>query len=458
MLVEKILKRYASVLRTSNQRITRIISPRPKQKRQQGNQKKNLVIVCIVALGMPFRKKQDVTKEGLCVKRFVALSLVLVVFFLVPVNTYASGINVVSRGFSNGLAVIEQDGKYGYMSTDGSIVIPPQWEYAESFSEGLAAVKVNGKYGFIDTSGAFVVKPKWKDVTAFQNGFAAVQKGKKWGVIDAVGNVVSKPKWDECRGFSCGVAVVKKKDKYGFIDTTGRLLGKVKWNEAYSHSNNLAAVFDGKHWGYVDTAGEIVIQPQYASCQSFSDGLAWVAMADIKGEKKYGAINIQGEKVVDFKYNWRTNPFSEGYAVADDGEQRYVIDKAGKIVFNAELSSTGNSIFSVTVTLASSAELKNGLFEIEEREVSMGRISRKYGLCDAKGNIVVEPKWDMISVFYDGFAMIKDEHDKYGYINTNGRVVVSPQYDDAGYFKDGFAIVWKGKTWYIIDESGRIII
>jgi hypothetical protein len=52
--------------------------------------------------------------------------------------------------FSEGLAPVEVNGKWGFIDTKGNMVIPAVYDSAGSFSEGLAQVKVNGKWGYID--------------------------------------------------------------------------------------------------------------------------------------------------------------------------------------------------------------------------------------------------------------------------------------------------------------------
>lgn len=55
--------------------------------------------------------------------------------------------------FSEGLAVVEVDGKRGFIDTTGKMAIPAGFDVAGSFSQGLASVKIDGKWGFIDKAG-----------------------------------------------------------------------------------------------------------------------------------------------------------------------------------------------------------------------------------------------------------------------------------------------------------------
>ena len=59
--------------------------------------------------------------------------------------------------FSEGLAYIKKDKKYGYIDKSGKEVIPAVYNYVSDFSEGVAAVEKDGKYGYIDKSGKEVV-------------------------------------------------------------------------------------------------------------------------------------------------------------------------------------------------------------------------------------------------------------------------------------------------------------
>ena len=60
--------------------------------------------------------------------------------------------------FSEGLAWVGKDGKYGFVDKQGKLVIPLDYGNAGSFSEGLALVEKNRKLGFIDKKGNVV---KW---------------------------------------------------------------------------------------------------------------------------------------------------------------------------------------------------------------------------------------------------------------------------------------------------------
>ena len=82
------------------------------------------------------------------------------------------------------------------------MVIPCEWERTRDFSEGLAAVFKDSKWGFIDTTGKLVIPCEWDGIdstkqTVFYGGFAHVEKDDKWGIIDTAGTLVVPCEYDD---------------------------------------------------------------------------------------------------------------------------------------------------------------------------------------------------------------------------------------------------------------------
>jgi len=51
--------------------------------------------------------------------------------------------------FSEGLAAVKLDGKWGYIDKNGNEVIKCVYDCDGFFSEDLVAVRLNGKYGYL---------------------------------------------------------------------------------------------------------------------------------------------------------------------------------------------------------------------------------------------------------------------------------------------------------------------
>jgi hypothetical protein len=292
---------------------------------------------------------------------------------------------------------VHVDGKYGYINKTGSIVIKPQFMYADNFSEGLAAVSENDKYGYIDTSGAMVIQPQFHTANAFSEGLAAVEtagpgKDALWGFVDKTGRLAIPAQFASVSKFSEGLCCVSIKkdgqDITGFIDKTGTWVikagqtGQSDFSDGvtlttFSNSNGgydaiisqkgkviaklptgmlsdsfspgfsegLAVVRDifppyNSSEGYIDKSGKVVIKPQFVWAYDFSEGLAAAGIYE-NGVQKYGYIDKTGTWVIQPQFI-EADAFSEGLAAVCTGgttrnDLRWgFIDKTGKVVIKLQ--------------------------------------------------------------------------------------------------------------------------
>jgi hypothetical protein len=125
---------------------------------------------------------------------------------ILPVSELAAG----AGKFKNGLALITKPDNGGayFIDKTGKKVFGREFESAGEFSEGLAPVEVDNKWGFIDTNGHFAIQPQLEDAGSlggygysygadgFHDGLAYfVEKGGKWGYMDRTGKVVIPPRF-----------------------------------------------------------------------------------------------------------------------------------------------------------------------------------------------------------------------------------------------------------------------
>ena len=69
------------------------------------------------------------------------------------------------------------------MDRKGNLIVPYKYDDIYNFSEGLAAVRLNYKWGYIDNAGVEVVPCKYSDCTSFRSAIAFVcdKITCKWG-------------------------------------------------------------------------------------------------------------------------------------------------------------------------------------------------------------------------------------------------------------------------------------
>ena len=150
--------------------------------------------------------------------------------------------NANNNPVEQSLIPYEKKGKYGFVNTEGILVVDCIYDGVKDFSEGLARVCVNvynikdwfvgsfGKYGFINAKGEVVVKCEYANAGEFSEGLAYVQMNlsDKFGYIDRTGDVVIEFKYDAAQNFSEGLAGVKLGGKFGYINRTGNIVIRSK--------------------------------------------------------------------------------------------------------------------------------------------------------------------------------------------------------------------------------------
>lgn len=258
--------------------------------------------------------------------------------------------------FSDGLAPIKGEGKYGYVGKDGQIVIPTEFDSAAPFSGGLGIVKRAGKYGYISKDGQLVTPVEFEFAGPFSEGLALVQVDEKYGFLDPHGKLVIPTQFffADLGGFSEGLAeVIFLNYELHYIDKSGKtvlnfgdnwrrnslnpltritlLMGETRFSEG------LAAVPKGDLWGFVDHSGKFVIGPRYASTQSFMNGLAAVSVWKKKGRdytNTWGYVDKSGKMVIPPQFH-SAGWFRGCLADVQMEDKAGYVDRSGKIVWFA---------------------------------------------------------------------------------------------------------------------------
>ncbi len=233
------------------------------------------------------------------------------------------------RGFTEGMTAIMQNKKFGYMNTEGKVVVQPKFNDATEFDGGYAVANSEAKRIIIDKKGneTPVEIPGLLDVNKFSEGFAPYRAAdKQWGFVNTSGKIVIQAKFLSVGYFSNGLAWAKTSDnKIGYIDTDGNWVIKPGFDVAkeFDKSTGLARVKTGEKWAYTNKAGEISTMSDSEVISDFSDGLA-------EG-KKNGKIGFYNAKCV-----WEIEPqfdgvrdFKNGFAAAKKGEKWGMINKQG---------------------------------------------------------------------------------------------------------------------------------
>ncbi|HAX41125.1 MAG TPA: hypothetical protein DCY80_01040 [Solibacterales bacterium] len=181
--------------------------------------------------------------------------------------------------FREGLAAIERNRRWGFISPDGVEVIAPEFDSAGHFREGTAPVKSQGKFGFISRSGEWVIHPSFRSADVMSEGSAAVERlDGAWGFVSAgerrftpvIGAV-------KLKSLASGLAVFTGSDgQCGYVDQTGSIRISAQFSQCGDFQENVARVVQAGKWGLVDRHGAWISRPAFDAISEFNGPLAGV--------------------------------------------------------------------------------------------------------------------------------------------------------------------------------------
>ena len=346
--------------------------------------------------------------------------------------------------FCDGYARVKLDGKYGYINSNGDLVVPCIYDDAYcsyvpyiSDPEDGYFVSLNGKYGLVFLTGEEVVPCVYDYIFPFSCDIAVVWSEGKYGCVDMEGEIIVPfGLYDNMRSFACdGYLGVMFNNKCGFINTLGELVIPCVFDNPaclLRFSENLACVKSNDKWGFINHSGEIVIPCIYEDASDFSEGLA-----KVKLNGRLGYINAFGEVVIPCIYD-EVMSFADGLAGAKCNDKWGFINLSGEVVIPC--------IYDEVMSFA------DGLAAV--------KYNGKWGFININklDKPVISCIYDEASTFSEGLARVKLDG-KYGFIDKYGNYVVPCIYDYVYYNVDnGLVLVKEGDVYKVINNSGKVII
>lgn len=342
--------------------------------------------------------------------------------------------------------------------------IKPQYEAAQAFSEGLAAVRQNGKWGYIDTTGKAVIPFQYDQAYAFHEGKAVV------GTLAATDNYGSDGEPSYVYRYTAG-----------FIDQSGRYTPfRSSTGEAVSYVTDSQDILDGDgilfHNGYAclledfgmgcaglyDASGDpvsLTVQSTYGSYDALIDPTTVNEGFIVCGA---GFLNLAThralEPVVDpvkfpETFNISCYPFNQGLGPVSFG----VSDgQGGELWYMGFINASGQWViqpFPIRDYWVINSKTSYKLFG-DTGLAMFQNTDGLYGAIDKSGNTVIPFQYQDLRPVGEGRIPFQ-QNGKYGYLDAGDLSVVIPaQYENATGFSNGLAVVYDGAKAFLIDWNG----
>lgn len=372
--------------------------------------------------------------------------------------------------------IVEKNGKYGVCKTDGTQVLPS--EYDEIGKEGteLFHIKKNGLVGFADTTGRVVVPCQYEAAKPFNYTYTCVGMRKKgqlvWNFIDQTGKVVSEPEYDDASTFQNGVCPVVHKGKWGFVAQDLVLFSPKyeysfsddheRWSYRNSEKGDPIPVSKGGKFGFINLDGKDVVKPQYEDASAFVWGTARVQ----KGGK-YGLIDKTGKEALPFIYDEIEYDYRKKIAIVSKSDKKGIYAD-GKFLLPCEYTSidffTAMKDGKIEQLCYVTKNGVKGVYNLTERkqvvDCRFKTVELKDNVLDANGGeFYYSVSGESLSLKnLSSFVTVKEKNGKYSLFNNNGKALTAYILDQVGSFTNGYAPVKIVNRWGVIDKNGKIVI
>jgi len=209
--------------------------------------------------------------------------------------------------FENGMAiVVNEDGKRGFINTDGEIIIKMDYDIAEPYSkDGYAIVgKKDGNvtnYSLIDKDGEkqFSFKDdKYVPKGEFINGSIAVEKGDNIVYLNKDGENILKVGDNKSGAYGMynDMTIFAKDGEYGVKDDNGEIILKAKYGTVVPIKNGNFVVEKDDKWMILDKEGEQLTEDDYAEIEIINKDRYLVRN---KAGGKQVLIDAEGKEISD---------------------------------------------------------------------------------------------------------------------------------------------------------------
>lgn len=248
----------------------------------------------------------------------------------------------------------DKSGKYGFKSSNGTVVIKPIYEFAwENFTAGLVGVKLNKKWGYIDSTGKTIAPFKYDEVSEFLPDvkLARVFIGEKMGYVNNFGKeIIPVIYYDIDEKFYNNVVCAALNNKCGAINSSGKIVVPFVYDTYLRYRNGLAITNLNRKYGVINKADEKIIPFIYDTIQYAMSPMKNLFI--VKLNKKVGVLDIENKNILPVSYD-KIEVNGDLFKVKKIGSELYgFYDKSGKRISEHDAYSAAGYIGNNTYFLA----------------------------------------------------------------------------------------------------------
>jgi len=234
-----------------------------------------------------------------------------------------------TKGFNNGIVPVKVDDLWGFLNTDGKLIIQPKYDKITEFYDDYAWGERGGNSYIISRDGREtpVVDTSITEIKHFSEGIAPFYTAnKRSGFLDTKGQIAIPATFSTVGYFKGGYAWAKTTEgMIGYIDKTGKWIVQPQFEAAndFDPESKMARVRQNGQWFYINESN-VKLNMTLDSYGDFVEGLCYG-----KKGKKVGFFDKKGTFVIAPQFE-AVRDFKNGFAAAKSNGHWGIIDKKGK--------------------------------------------------------------------------------------------------------------------------------
>jgi hypothetical protein len=360
---------------------------------------------------------------------------------------------------------VKKNGKYGILNYSNQQVLP--FEYEGVSIMGLNTgflVTQNGKKGWLTSKGDIVIPIMYDEVDDFLfgdkfRGLYKVSLDKKYGIVDEKNNTVIPIKYDEIYGFGNSF-LVKLDKKSGIYSRQGKEICKAeydKFEKSITESSNILFSYKDSAWGIIK-GNEMVLYPPVFKQKGYltnTDGLLnpfsnngkWYQYVKDK-KNKYGIFEERTAQIVV-------------PVVYDDIFQKFELDSityfSARMGNKFGLINNRNAIVIPFVYDTINISKNNSYNSGRAMPQFIVKKGKKYGVVNLQHKVIIPFEYSNLVKLDDDNFYKAERQNHFIIINGSNKVISNGPFEEVSMFEDDEALTFYDGKMRVINKNGNFI-
>lgn len=376
--------------------------------------------------------------------------------------------------FRNGLAKVTKNWKNGVINKMGEEIIACVYEEIHIKAWLIRGKNSGERWTFSGEDLFRWLSGTYDEIRFFAEG-VMVKKNKMWWTVDTTEKQIIPCNYDEIRDIDEWFLAVKGElVGWGIFTSTGQeIVTPGAYREVWGFYEWFARVKDYLwHWWLIDRTGAEVI-PCGTGYDNMGDVHEWFVR--VKAFGNWWLIDTTGKEILPILFD-DIGDVHEWFVKAKLMATWWIMDTTRDTTWNAIIPCTYYDIGDVhewMVKVKVNANGNRGIYDKNRTKainylyeyiadfhdwLANVKMNGKWWLIDKKGKLVTPCIYNEIYDFDDWLAQVKMNW-KSWLIDKNGKTIAPCIYHLIGVFKEWLAKTReKGKWWWLIDKSGKVIL